>query len=180
MTEAIKELATTHGITLTMGAIFGKGRLWANVGEFQLDLLQAAIEDQTGGGPNDESLELINQVPDCRELPLPERIEILVDLCRVAGTMNGYTDDAMGKYRSWRLWVSIWAAAMNDEKASDRLVPSLRGEDRRMIASFSVVQQIMLDKLGLRLRAPFELSHLSVLAAAVTGGIALRSSIDPA
>lgn len=178
MTEAINELTETQGISVTMGSIFGKGRLWANVGEFQLELLEAAIDDQASGGPNDESLSLIQQLPDQRTRPLDERIEILVDLCRIAGSMNGYVEFEPGKHRSWLLWVSIWAMAMNDAEARDRLLPALRGEELRAVASFAEVQQIMLDKLGLRMRAPYELQHLSVLAASITDGIALRSGID--
>lgn len=180
MTDATNELETTHGITVTMGSIFGKGRLWANVGEFQLDLLKAAINDLSAGGPNDVSLALIHELPDYRDRPLSERIDIMVDLCRVAGSMNGYVDADTGKTRSWRLWVSIWAAAMNDEVARDRLVPSLRDEDQRMLGSFAEVYAVMLDKLRLRVRPPYELGHLALLAAAVTDGVALRSSIDQA
>lgn len=178
MTEAIKELAESHGISVTMGSIFGKGRLWANVGEFQLELLEAAVDDRASGGPNDRSMALIQQVPDQRDRPLSERIEMLVDLCRIAGSMNGYVDVEPGKHRSWSLWVSIWAMAMNDVEARDRLLPALRAEERRTTASFADVQQVMLDKLGLRLKAPYQLHHLSVLAASITDGVALRSGID--
>lgn len=179
MTEATKELEATHGIEVGMGSIFGRGRLWANVGEFQLDLLRAAIEDTSSGGPNDESLALIHHLPDMRNEPFEDRLAMLIELCRIAGSMNGYIRAEPSKGRSWELWVSIWATAMADAEVADRLIPSLRAEEVRTVGSFSAVYEIMLQKLRLRPRAPYTLDQMSMLAAALTDGVALRAAIAP-
>jgi hypothetical protein len=178
MTEAIETLERSHGITVGMGSIFGKGRLWADVKEFQLDLFEAAVLDESAGGPNDRSLTLIEQLPDQRNEPYEARLATLVDLCRIAGLMNGYVARDT-KRRGWRLWVGIWATAMTDDDAERRLSPSLRRQEERINRSFVAVYRVMLDRLGLRVREPYTIEQLATLAAAATDGLAFRSAIIP-
>lgn len=178
MTEAIEELERSHGITVGMGSIFGKGRLWADVKEFQLDLFEAAVLDDSAGGPNDRSLALIEQLPDQRHEPYEVRFATLVDLCRLAGLVNGYVARDT-KRRSWRLWVGIWATAMTDEDAEAHLGPSLRHQEQRTNRSFVEVYAVMLDRLGLRVREPYTIEQLATLAASATDGLAFRSAIVP-
>ena len=90
MTEALAELERTHGITVSMGSIFGRGRLWPSVKEFQLEVLEAVIADQVSGGPNDNSLSLIHDLPEMLDRPYDERRAMLIELCRIAGQINGY------------------------------------------------------------------------------------------
>ena len=180
MTEATAELASTHGIKVGMGSIFGPHRLWPDVRTYQLDLLEAAINDTSGGGPNDSSLALIHEfLSDMRGEPYSSRAAMMTELCRIAGTLNGYVKPRDPKGRSWDLWVGIWATAMTADDAGDRLVPALREEVSRTNRSFVSVYKVMLDKLALRIREPYTIEHLALLAGAMTDGIALRSAVDP-
>lgn len=179
MTQATAELERTHGIQVGMGSIFGKDRLWANVGEYNLDLLEAAIQDPDSGGPNDESLTLVHHLPDVTNEPYERRIEALVEVCRVAGNMNGYVSDDPAKGRPWRLWVSIWAIAVNNTEAGHHLKPALQLEQDRTSQSFVTIYEVLLSRLGLRPKPPNTLVDMATLAAAVTDGIALRSATNP-
>ncbi len=178
MTEALNELEATHGITVSMGSIFGPERIWPSVREFQLDLLDAALRDTDRDGPNDQGFSLIDQLPDAGALPLEERIDMLVDVCRIAGLLNGYVPEP-DKSRTWTLWVAIWATSMADNETGSRLIPALRDTTLTTTERFSAVYAVMLAKLGLRIRAPYTLDQMSLLAASVTDGIALRSGVIP-
>ncbi len=178
MTEALAELEASHGMPLSMGSIFGKGRLWPSVKEFQLDVLEAVIADQVAGGPNDSSLVLIHELPDMSDRPFPERRDMLVELCRIAGQMNGYVRE-QDKDRTWSLWVATWTIAVTDVDNGARLLPRLREGEENMQRQFAALYEVMLDKLGLQMRPPYVVQDLALLAAAMTDGIALRVGVVP-
>lgn len=178
MTEALDELERTHGITVSMGSIFGRGRLWPNVREFQLAVLEAVIRDQVAGGPNDTSLSLIHELPPMTDRPYAERRDMLIELCRIAGQINGYVREPE-KDRTWTLWVATWTIAVTDREDGGRLVPLLRDGEQKMRSQFSELYTVMMDKLGLRIRAPYALDDLTLLAAAMTDGMALRVGVAP-
>ncbi len=178
MTEALEEVASTHGLSLSMGSVFGSGRLWPNVREFQLDVLESVLQDHVSGGPNDSSLALIHQLPPMDDDPLEDRMNMLIELCRIAGSMNGYVREP-DKGRTWTLWVATWSLAVTDSESGGRLLPSLRDGEEQMLDQFSELYGVMLDKLGLRIRSPYRLEHLAMLAASLTDGIALRASVIP-
>lgn len=178
MGEAIAVLERTHGLKPSMGSIFGRGRLWANVKEYQIDVLRAAVDDYAASGPTDESLILINHLEDISAAPLQDRKSMLIELCRIAGTINGYVPDDP-KRRTWTLWVAIWSMAMSDKDAGEKLLPGLRAEEVHTLESFSEIYRIMLSRLGLRIKKPYEMWHLAALAAALTNGVVLRAGLDP-
>ena len=178
MTEALAELERTHGMTVSMGSIFGRGRLWPSVKEFQIEVLEAVIADQVSGGPNDSSLSLIHELPDMTDQPYAERRDMLIELCRIAGQINGYVREPE-KDRTWTLWVATWTIAVTDRENGARLVPRLREGEDTMRSQFSELYEFMMAKLGLRVRAPYQIDDLALLAAAVTDGIALRVGVIP-
>lgn len=178
MTEALAELERTHGMTVSMGSIFGRGRLWPSVKEFQLEVLEAVIADQMSGGPNDSSLSLIHELPEMTDRPYEERREMLIELCRIAGQINGYVREPE-KDRTWTLWVATWTIAVTDRENGARLLPKLREGEDEMRSQFSELYGVMMAKLGLRIRAPYVVDDLALLAAAITDGIALRVGVIP-
>ncbi len=177
MTEALAVLERTKQIKVGMGSIFGPDRLWPSVKEFQLELLTMAISDRTGDGPNQSTSGLVDLLPEARDQPVAERIDILLELCRAAGLLNGAIDPEVG--RNWIMWVSIWATAMSDSKAGAELLPRLRAGDLVTIEEFALLYQAMLERLGLRLRQPYTIEQFAIIVAALTDGVTLRSGIVP-
>ncbi len=178
MTEALVELERTHGLEVGMGSIFGASRLWPTVKEFQLELLLSALADRSGEGPNKQSISLAGFIPDVRDQPLAERMELLVDLSRSAGLMNGLVPDPT-EGRNWLIWVSIWATAMADSEFGELLVPRLREGEDVSTKAFAALYTVMLERLGLRLRPPYTIGQFTALVAAITDGITLRSGVMP-
>ncbi len=178
MTEALAELQRSRDVKVGMGSIFGSSRLWPSMKEFQLDLLLSALNDRSGEGPNETTISLAKLIPDVRKQPFEDRIDMLVDLSRAAGQMNGIVPEP-GEGRNWLTWVSIWATAMNDPEVGDLLVPQLRYGEEQSIEAFSALYNIMLQRLGLRLKYPYTMEQLTTIIAAMTDGIIMRAGITP-
>ncbi len=178
MTEALAELERSRDVKVGMGSIFGSSRLWPSMKEFQLDLLLSALNDRSGDGPNETSIALAELIPDVREQTLDERMTMLVELSRAAGTINGIVPDP-DQGRNWLIWVSIWATAMNDPEVGDLLRPQLRLGEKQTIDAFSHLYGILLERLGLRLKPPYTLMQFATIIAAMTDGMTLRAGIIP-
>ena len=178
LTEALTELQATHGIEVSMGSIFGKKRIWRDKREFQIALLEAAIQDRNSDGPNDNSRTIVEALPDIRNEPFENRIAAMVELCRTVGLVNGYVDD-IKKDRTWAVWVSIWATTVADPKSGKRLLPLLHSGEQQTIEDFSVLYAAIFERLGLQPKPGYTTTQFATLAAAITDGLALRAALDP-
>ncbi len=178
MTEALGELERSRDIKVGMGSIFGPSRLWPSMKEFQLDLLLAALSDRSGEGPTEKTIGLAEFIPDVRHHTLEARHAMLIDLTRAAGQMNGLLLDP-GQGRNWLMWVAIWATAMNDPDVGELLLPELRSGEKQSTESFAQLYQIMLDRLGFRLKPPYTMTQFVTIIASMSDGIVLRSEIIP-
>ncbi len=177
ISEAIDELDRTRGISPSMGSIFGQGRPWRSVKDFQVDLLLTALADESLEGPNDQSLQLVADIEDQRHRPEDERIATLVELCRFAGFLNGYVPE-QGKDRNWTIWLAIWTMSMSDTERGAELREPLLNAQQTSQRAFLELYSVVLDRLGLRIRPPYTLEQFAVAAASLTDGIGLRSGID--
>lgn len=178
MTEALRELEETHDITLSMGSVFGPKRLWRNVSEFQIDLFEAALADHPRVGPSGLSIGLVRDLPDYTDLPFDERRNIFRDLCLEVGELTRYPTRE-GPHPGWSMWTAIWSVALNDDTASDRLLPALRDdEDRAIERIIGLIDQVF-SKLGMRTRDPYSTEDLAKLIASLIDGVTLRSGIAP-
>lgn len=177
VSEALAELEATRGLAPAMGSIFGAGRPWRSVKDFQLDLLLAALGDQRQDGPNDESLRLVAGIEDQRVAPAEQRLSTLAELCRIAGHLNGYVPER-GKERTWTMWLAIWTMAMSDTEQGEVLRQPLLEAHDYSLRSFTSLYSLVLDRLGLCIRPPYTLHQFAVAAAALTDGLALRVGIS--
>lgn len=177
ISEAIDELDRTRGLSPAMGSIFGQGRPWRSVKDFQVDLLLTALADESLEGPNDQSLQLVADIEDQRDRPPAERIASLVELCRFAGFLNGYVPE-QGKDRNWTIWLAIWTMSMSDTERGEELRAPLLRAQRTSQQAFLDLYSIVLDRLGLRIRPPYTLEQFSMVAASLTDGVGLRAGID--
>lgn len=178
MTEALAELESTHGTALSMGSIFGKGRLWPSVKEFQIDLFAAAVADDNSDGPTDASRENVERLPNLRDAPYDERIAALAELCRLGGLLNDRLI-RWDKQRTWSLWAAIWAIAVSDSEAGDELLPMLRASELRTAGGFAELVEVALERLRLRVADGYTLAQFATAATALTDGIKMRSTIVP-
>lgn len=81
----------------------------------------------------------------------------------------------------WQTYVALTATAMSlpDEDARGRVVAALKDAERIFVSRMVRFYALMMEVLGLRLRAPFSLEQLAVTGAAVVEGLGLRLVINP-
>jgi hypothetical protein len=163
------------GVRITNASVIR--RVWANVADYQADVLVAIAHDQSR--PEiDATVTALGDLFGELDLSTEEsRRRALREVCRVGGAASS---DALGSSTNWSLWISTVAMATATARPEQR-----RRIQRALQDGFEVVVEFwegvlgqVMGTLGLRLRPPWTIRQFTVAVTAYSEGCSLRRRID--
>jgi hypothetical protein len=164
-------LAATEGVRVTNASVIG--RIWENQAEYQSAVLATvAVEEVTD--QERAVLEATSAFVACADRSTLEgRRAALRALLRLAAEANLDTGTTS---RNWATVVGVWALASGSRgtDASDRIHASLVRAYGSIAERSSAATMMMMDFLGLRVRAPLSVDQFTESCTALVEGCALR------
>ncbi len=171
-------LEQTRGVRVSHASVIG--RIWDNQRQYQRDVLaRLAVADQWNLEKHVEA-QVRWALSDRRRPDLADpsaRWRAATELVRVAGQA---ALDAVVRSRVWPRWTGTWALAMADVDAVDsKVFDGLRRSVHEATERYERAYDMVMQNLGLRMRAPFTVRQLALLVGAYTQGFAIRHGVDP-
>jgi hypothetical protein len=164
-----------YGVRLTNASVIR--RVWANVADYQADVLVAIAHDQ--GRPEiDATVTALGDLFEGLDLSTEEsRARALQEVCRVGGAASS---DALGSSTNWSLWISTVAIATATARLEQRrrIQQALKDGFEAVVEFWEGVLGRVMQILGLRLRRPWTIRQFTMAVTAYSEGCSLRRRID--
>jgi hypothetical protein len=177
LTQVFDHLDTSRGITITYASVLG--RVWASTEEFQTEVVATLARDDSTTEATETILKMIAVVESADRSNLTGRWKAIQDLSRVIGenSLNDLVNSA-----TWPTWIGIWstcAPTPNRPAPYETVLDALRESYENLAGNYTMVFEDILDSLGFRAKAPFDIRHLAVAVTSLAEGCALRDGFDP-
>jgi hypothetical protein len=121
---------------------------------------------------------VIAEVLDGADLSTAElRFTCFLEICRVGGNA---TAEILGKDPMWKAWMGIWALAASGNPATTGAISSQMAANYARIDEEALVRYTdAMAFLGVKIRAPFDVTHFARAVSSLLEGCSLRGMVDP-
>ena len=173
--RAFDRIESETGIKLSNASLIG--RVWANVNDYQTDVLVELASDTTRSNVS-EVAELVAAVLADRDLSTTTaRSEALSEVCRVAGEA---LSDALRHSASWSVWINVWTMATSSD-LPDRYQRVLSA----LMQGYDAINQegeeafgSLMTLFGYRIKQPLTVPQFLNAVGALSEGCSLRDRVD--
>jgi hypothetical protein len=162
------------GIRLTNASVIR--RVWVDQADFQSEIMARVVAGANEVGQLGAALDLLAPLLDTFDLSTPEtRWAALVEITRLAGEVA--IRSRVGT-RNWELWVGVWVVTVTNpgNKSDPKLRQALADGLEETGEAWDQLFDVIMGRLGLRLRPDLTLRQLTESTGAMAAGYALRQA----
>jgi hypothetical protein len=172
--RVLDRLRDEHGITLAHASIIG--RAFADQSDYQHAVLTALLRLVSGTELDDTSAVILTILRGADRTTLEGRLLANNEVIRLGAFAN---EKSMQASKTWPVWMALVATEAVRQEPDPAIYEELRAIVSRETEDFSDLYARILGYLGLRIREPYTMHHLTVAISAIAEGAVMRQKVMP-
>jgi hypothetical protein len=172
--RVLDRLRDDHGITLAHASIIG--RAFADQADYQHAVLSALIRMVGETELDETSAMIVTILRGADRTTLEGRLAANNDVIRLGAFAN---EKSMQESKTWPIWMALVATEAVRQQPDPTIYEELRSVVARETEDFADLYSRILDYLGLRIRDPYTINHLTIAISAIAEGAVMRQKVLP-